>query len=225
MKASDEDVIQTLVESEKIPNFKQILPVNIYHFYIVDEIKEPSYYIDLIHTLKIAEEHDTIFIYLNTPGGHLTTATQIMGAIKNCNGTVITCLEGEVCSAGTMIFLCGHKHIVNPFGTFMIHNYSHGLYGKGKEVASRVKYSETYFTQLAKDVYADFLTEDEIDAVLSDKDIWLTSEEVYKRLTDKAEKQNNQLEEQLKIEAAETYADNKISFSKKRVAKTSNKKK
>jgi hypothetical protein len=34
-----------------------------------------------------------------------------------------------------------------------------------------------------REVYADFLTEDEIQSMLNNKDIWMDSEEVVKRLT------------------------------------------
>jgi len=175
-------VIQNNTEADKIPQYKQTIPVNIYHFYVIDEIGEPNEFLDLINVLKTAEEHDTIFIYLNTPGGSLQTTVQIVGAIRQCAGTVVTCLEGEVCSAGTLLFLVGDKHIVNPDCTFMIHNYSQWLGGKGNEVALRVKYSEQYFRKLAFNHYKGFLTDDEIEAVMQGKDFWMDSDEVITRL-------------------------------------------
>jgi ATP-dependent protease ClpP protease subunit len=165
-----------------IKSYKQIVPVSLHHFYIVDEIEDVKPYLDLINTLKTAEAHDTIFINLNTPGGNLNTAIQIMSAIKQSSATVITCLEGSVCSAGTLIFLSGHKFMVNPNCTFMIHNYSQWTGGKGNEIALQVKYQENYFHKLAKDVYGGFLTENEIKDVLQGKDLWFESDEVISRL-------------------------------------------
>ena len=182
MKNNDVIVIQNNNDGDKIPYYKQTIPVNIFHYYIVDEIGEPHQFLDLINTLKTAEEHDTIFIYLNTPGGSLQTTIQIIGAIRQSDATVVTCLEGEVCSAGTLIFLVGDKHIVNSNCTFMIHNYSQWLGGKGNEVALRVKYSEQYFRKLAFDLYKGFLTDEEIETVMQGKDYWLESEEVTARL-------------------------------------------
>lgn len=169
-------------EDSKIPQYKQAIQVNLYHFYIITEIDKPEAYLDLINTLKTAEAHDTIFIYLNTPGGSISTTVQIIGAIRQCAGTVVTCLEGEVCSAGTMIFLSGHRHIISPHSTFMIHNYSHWFGGKGNEVVSYIKYQEQYFGKLARDVYSGFLTDEEIDAVFDGKDFWMDSDEVLRRL-------------------------------------------
>lgn len=180
------DIIVIPDEKENsIRTFKQVIPVTIHHFYMIDEIGEPSKYLDLINTLKTAEAHDTIFIYLNTPGGYLNTAIQIMSAMKQCNGTVITSMEGEVCSAGTLIFLSGDKYVIHPNSTFMIHNYSAWMGGKGHEIAAYAKYKEQYAKELMNDVYKDFLTEDEVEEVLDGKDIWLSSSSVIKRLEGK----------------------------------------
>lgn len=170
------------MELDGIKYYKQALQVSIHHFYMVKEIGDVEPYLDMINVLKTAEQHDTIFIYLNTPGGNLHTAIQIISAIRQSNATVVTCIEGEVASAGTMIFLAGHKHVVNPNCTFMIHNYSTWLGGKGNEVSLRVKYFETYFRKLAKDLYGNFLTESELEDVVNGKDFWMESEEVLKRL-------------------------------------------
>lgn len=167
---------------DSVKYYKQALQVSVHHFYLVDEIGNPAQYLDMINVMKTAEQHDTIFLYLNTPGGNLHTAVQIISAIRQSNATVVTCIEGEVASAGTMIFLAGHKHVVNPNCTFMIHNYSTWMGGKGNEVSLRVKYFETYFRKLAKDMYGKFMTEQEIEDVVNGKDFWMESEEVLKRL-------------------------------------------
>jgi ATP-dependent Clp protease protease subunit len=211
-----------------IRTFKQIIPITIHHFYIIDEISEPDKYLDLINILKTSEQHDTIFIYLNTPGGYLNTAIQIMSAMKQSNATVITSMEGEVCSAGTMLFLSGDKHIINPNSTFMIHNYSAWIGGKGNEIAAHAKYREEFAKELMADVYKDFLTEAEITDVLEGKDIWLSSKSVIQRLTDKeklvsedADIQNafNKLPELLTKLLEEELAENKSAKADKPVKK------
>ena len=179
---SDQFLVFPPADTNKIPNYKQVIPVSVYHFYIIDEIGETAPFLDLINTLKTAEEHDSIFIYLNTPGGSLQTTVQILGAMRQSSANVVTSLEGEVCSAGTLIFLAGDKHIVNPNCTFMIHNYSQWVGGKGNEIASRVKYFEEYFRTLANDIYGGFLTPQEIDLMMDGKDYWMNSEMVIERL-------------------------------------------
>lgn len=172
-------------EENSIKHYKQTLALNIHHFYIVDEIGEVVEFLDLINTLKTAEQQDTIFIYLNTEGGFLKTAIQLISAMRQSAATVITSLEGEVCSAGTMIFLAGHKQIVNPNCTFMIHNYSAGIGGKGHEIASHATFRGEYAKKLMNDVYANFLTAEEIEEVLEGRDIWMSSDQVIARLESK----------------------------------------
>lgn len=179
-----------MIDENMIKYYKQEIRVNLHHFYIVDEIGDVREFLDLINILKTAEEHDTIFIYLNTPGGNLYTAIQIISAMRQSHATVITCLEGEVASAGTLIFLAGHKYVVNPNCTFMIHNYSHWVGGKGNEVAIRVRYSEQYFHKLATDLYGRFLTAEELSDVLNGKDLWMDSEDVLRRLSPTAAADN-----------------------------------
>lgn len=220
-KNNDFIVIQNNMDGEKIPQYKQTIPVNLYHFYIIDEIGEASAFLDLINTLKTAEEHDTIFIYLNTPGGSLQTTVQILSAMRQCSATIVTCLEGEVCSAGTLLFLAGNQHIVNPNCTFMIHNYSQWLGGKGNEVALRVKYSEQYFKKLALDLYNGFLSEDEIQSVIEGKDYWMDSEEVVERLNVRNKKIVCEDTKEIAEEAINTVVQQFISTESKEKAAVS----
>lgn len=168
--------------NQTVKHFKESILVNIHHFYITGDIDDVDKYIDMINEIKTATPNDTIMIYLNTPGGNLSTTIQIISAIEQSAARVITSLEGEVCSAGTMLFLAGHEKIVNNNTSFMIHNYSHGPFGKGHEVAQRVKFTEKYFRTLARSFYKDFLTTEEIEEVCNGKDMWMEAEEVRERL-------------------------------------------
>lgn len=183
-------------DSQSIKCYKQTIPINIYHFYINDEIDDYKQYQDLINTLKTAEENDKIFIYLNSPGGRLNIAIQIVNAMRSSRATVITSMDGEVCSAATLIFLCGHEYTVNKNCSFMIHNYSGGIYGKGNEMASSLKHHQEYFENLANDIYGGFLSKEEIKDMLDGKDIWMGSDEVLERLHKMLEIRKKEMEEQ-----------------------------
>jgi len=203
-------------QTEVVKYYKQMIPVNIHHFYIFDEIGPVIGYIDMINIIKTAEPHDTIYLYLNTPGGDLFTTIQIISAITQSEATVITSIEGEVCSAGTFIFLSGHRHIINKNCAFMIHNYSHLVAGKGNEVMLRVKFSEVYFKKLIKDIYSGFLTEKEIEDVLAGKDLWMDSDELIKRLDAKPHDNiTTEIEIETNIENIDAINSNKKPVKKK----------
>jgi ATP-dependent protease ClpP protease subunit len=175
-----------LFDDRSIKHYTQVIPVNLHHFYITGELEEDmDIYAEMLNTIKTAEAHDKIYLYLNSYGGVLTTALQIISTISQSVAEVITVIEGEVCSAATFIFLAGDKYIVNDNTIFMIHNYSHGSHGKGGEVASHVTFTQEHFRELAFYYYRDILTDKEIESVCDDKDIWLTSEKLLKRLKKK----------------------------------------
>jgi len=203
-----------------IKSYKQTIEVNIYHFYITDEIEDPEPYLDLINTLKIAEEHDTIYIYLNTPGGSLDTAMQIISSIKQSRANTITSIEGTCASAGTLIFLSGDSFIINAHSTFMVHGYSHFVGGKGHEVKARVQYTEEFFSQIANDFYKDILMPSEIEEVLKGKDIWLDSNKLIERL-----KQSGRIETEPVSEVVIENISKKKLPKKKSVKKTVDNKK
>lgn len=154
----------------------------ILHFYISEILAEPDKYIEMIHRIKTAGPTDVIYIYLNTPGGFLNTGIQIISAMNNSPAHIITVLEGEVCSLGTLIFLSGDEFMVNDHCMFMIHNYSSGPVGKGHELKAAVAALETEFTKMARSIYSPFLTDAEIDRVIQGEDIWMGSDEVRKRI-------------------------------------------
>lgn len=169
---------------EQIRSYKRGMQISVYDFYIIDEIGEPEKYLDMIHTLNTAEPHDTVFIHLNSRGGDLYTTVQILAAMNSTQARTVTTLEGQACSAATFIFLAGDTKMVNPNCTFMIHNYSQTTAGKGNEVVQHIGYMNEYFGRLSRDIYKDFLTEEELSTVISGTDLWLHSHEVVQRLSE-----------------------------------------
>lgn len=162
--------------------YKRGVNVNYYDFYLFDEIGDAERYADMFQIMKSSEAHDTVFIYINSTGGNLYTAVQILSAINTCPAKVVTSLEGRACSAATFIFLAGDVKMVNPNCTFMIHNYSQTTSGKGNEIRNQINYMSTFFDELSKDMYKNFLTDEEIKQVINGDDIWLTSSDVLSRL-------------------------------------------
>jgi ATP-dependent protease ClpP protease subunit len=173
-------------KEEKVVHYTQyestLIPSSVIHFYISDSINDPKNYVDMIHRIKTASPNDIIYIYLNTPGGRLDTGIQIINAMRASAAHIVTVLEGEVCSLGTLIFLSGDEFTVHDNCMFMIHNFSSGTHGKGNEQLARIESTVRWFKKLAKDTYIPFLSEEELDEVLEGKDMWMDSDEVRKRL-------------------------------------------
>ena len=159
-----------------------------HEFYLAGEITDASEYIEWFDIIRNAQPNDSIKIYINSPGGDLYTTLQFLRVMGETQATVTTSVEGACMSAATMIFLNGHQQEVTPHSLFMFHNYSAGVFGKGGEMYDQLQFERKWSENFMREVYADFLTEDEIQAMMHNKDIWMGSEEVVKRLTALAEK-------------------------------------
>lgn len=179
--------------------------VNVHEFYLCGEIETPEEYIQWFDVIRHASETDVIKIYINSPGGNVFTAIQFMRTLKESSAKVVMSVEGECASAATMIFLCGDSFEVSEHSMFMFHNYSSGVFGKGGEMFDQLKHERKWSASLLQDVYKDFLTDTEIGAILDNKDIWMSGDEVIERLKAKkavieSEQTDDEQEEEVKAE-------------------------
>jgi ATP-dependent protease ClpP protease subunit len=170
------------IEKPAVPFYLQQETSSKYRFYLSTEIDEPENYHQMCQILRTVPEGDTVFIHLNSPGGRLDATSQIIAAMRECRGDVITVADGIVASAATLIFLAGDGFIVNPQCLFMIHNWSGGAYGKGHELEAQIGADIRWFKKLAQDFYEVFLSEDEFNKMLRGEDYWFTADEVSQRI-------------------------------------------
>lgn len=170
--------------------------VNVHEFYLCGDIESADEYIPWFDTIRHSSESDVIKFYINSYGGDVFTAIQFMRALKETSATVIMSVEGACMSAATMIFLCGESFEVSEHSMFMFHNYSGGTVGKGGEMLDQLQHERAWSEKLLRDIYEDFLTDDEITSILNNKDIWMDGHEVIKRLESKKAKMEGSDEEE-----------------------------
>lgn len=170
------------IKISPVTQFSSVLMAPTLHeIYICSEIIEPVHYIDQFNTIRHASEMDTIRIILNTRGGVLATALQFIRAMDESKAHIITSIEGDCMSAGTMIFLAGHEFEIAAHSSIMIHNYTGMLGGKAHEIHSQSDFQKQWAHSLINDIYDQFLTKEEIDLVLDGKDLYLTTDEAAVR--------------------------------------------
>ena len=184
--------------------------MNIHEFYLSGEIESSENYISWFDTIRHAGENDVVKIYVNSPGGDIFTAIQFMRALQETSASVVVSVEGLCASAATMIMLCADSYEVSEHTMFMFHNYSGGTFGKGGEMLDQLKHERAWSEKLLRDGYKYFLTDAEITSILDNKDIWMDSAEVIKRL--KARKE--------KLEAEEKAEEKKAKSAKKSTKKS-----
>jgi ATP-dependent protease ClpP protease subunit len=154
----------------------------LHEFYLSGPVLDAEEYIEWFDVIRNASAVDTIRIYINSPGGDLYTTLQFLRVMSDTEATIITSVEGACMSAATMIFLHGHNHEITPHSLFMFHNYSAGTFGKGGEMYDQLQFERKWSENFMTAVYKDFLTPEEIQSMLNNRDLWMTSEEVMARL-------------------------------------------
>lgn len=168
-----------------------------HNFYIYGVIEEhDENVVDAIMTLDLASEHDIVNIFINTPGGSLTTTISLVHAMMRTDATVITHADGEVASAGTLIFFAGQSYVVYPYSTLMVHDYSGGVdpHGKGNENLKRLIAGNNLINRMTKDLYIPVFTEEEVIEILEGKDVYLDSDELIERIKNAYNKEESEEE-------------------------------
>lgn len=171
--------------------------------YLCGTIKRPEEYTEIFETIRNAGEQDVVYIHINSEGGFLFSAIQFLRVLGETKATVIASVEGLCMSAATLIFMAAKHHEITNHSMFMFHNYSNKVEGKGGELLDHIIHTHAWGERLLRDMYASFLTEDEIKFILNGKDLYLTSEEVANRL----ERRNAKIAE-LAQKSAETVVVN-----------------
>jgi ATP-dependent protease ClpP protease subunit len=185
-------VIDSLVEREFF-----VRPLNkVLDFYLTEEIGPAQQYETWFQAIRAAEPGDQVVIHINSYGGDLNTTIQLLQCINESQATILVSLEGRCYSAATMVFLACDSYQIAPYSSMMIHNFSGGTFGKGNEMQAQVEFEKTWFSEMAKNVYSDFLTPEEINDVLRGVDIWLTPDEVHERMSKRIEAEEARIKQQ-----------------------------
>lgn len=159
---------------------------NTVHAYIADEITEPSAYNEVCHLLMFrVTADDTVCLHLNTPGGIIDSANKLCEAIEKSPAKVVAVMTGTVASAGTLITMVADEIKVAKGTSFMVHNYSGGVSGKGHEMRAQQEFVDHELNIYFTDMYKNFLTPEEIHAVIDGKDMWMGKDEILERWSNK----------------------------------------
>lgn len=185
------DAEEEVLEEKKHKNaYKHKALGNFHTFYLSGEIGESSEYIDWFDVIRNSSETDVIRFHINSYGGDLFTAIQFMRCMAECKSKIIASVEGVCMSAATIIFLSADIFEISEHSMFMFHNYSGMILGKGGEMYDNILHERKWSEKLFTSIYKDFLTKAEVESILENKDIWMDSSEVLKRLNKKGKIDN-----------------------------------
>lgn len=182
LQAADDDDLKGVILNN--PLRIQALPdKTVIDFYLPLTIDDdPKEYIDFFRALKDARPTDEVVVHINCYGGECTTAFQIIDNLRATQASVTMSIEGNCCSAATMIALAGDQWNVMPHCRFMVHAYSKVDYGKRNEINASNEFDKKWLDGAIREIYKGFMTDEEIELCLEGKDYYFTAEEVIDRL-------------------------------------------
>lgn len=123
------------------------------------------------------KDRQPIKIYINSPGGILTSTLTIIDAIKLSKTPVYTIAIGETYSGGFFTFLAGHKRYAYPHSSFLYHEGATANGGDANKFRNFAKFYEVQLEQLKQIVLKNSkVSEEEYEKRIKD-DWWLTAEE------------------------------------------------
>jgi ATP-dependent protease ClpP protease subunit len=150
--------------------------------YLINDIEVVPLYAKAIQVINESSEGDIIELVLDTYGGYTDTATSLRIALQNCPAKIVVTVLSVAYSAGTMFFDIADEINLSPESSIMMHEYSAGVQGKGQEIKAQQDFYIKRFAKLTDTVYADILTEEEINDLHKGADLYFLGDELAERL-------------------------------------------
>ena len=156
------------------------------HIYFYAEVDRDSTY-QLIECLKEAEEfcvnicnstnieNMPIYLHINSYGGCLFSALNVIDYILSSKYPVYTIVEGSVASAGTLMSVVGVKRFIRPNAHMLIHQLSSECWGKMNEIEDEFINLKELMGKIKK-IYKKHTTipKKDLKGILK-RDLWLNS--------------------------------------------------
>ena len=154
----------------------------LHKYYLSGPIKPASEYVQWFENIRNLPETDVVVLHINSEGGDVWAAIQFLRVLQETKALTVASVEGMCMSAATMIFLACRRHEITQHSMFLFHNYSGVAIGKGGEMFDLVDHAKGWSEKLLRNVYGEFLTEHEIVDILKGKDLYMSGEDVAKRM-------------------------------------------
>lgn len=149
--------------------------------------------IELVNTeisnMKQKYHTDTIIpilLFINSWGGCVDSALGVCNMIENNVNPIITVINGQSASAGTMLSIVGHRRLIYPLSYAMIHEGSSYVGGDGNDIEADMHNMDLIETKI-KNMYMknSKLTSKKYDELCIDDKSWTPNECLEHGLVDK----------------------------------------
>ena len=99
---------------------------------------------------KAPEERQPIRIYIDSPGGDVTSGFAIISAIKVSKTPIYTINVGQWSSMAFLIGICGHRRFSLPNMTFLMHDGDLLMAGSTNKAQDKMKFNQRYENDVIK---------------------------------------------------------------------------
>jgi len=190
-------------------------------FYLVGPIDNAYKYTEWFEIIRTASPDDNIQININSMGGSYTTALQFRRAMMESNATISCSIEGECHSAASLVYLSADNFSVSEGSSMLIHDYSGIVGGKGSEMIRQIQHEKISIDKFLQEVYSDFLSEEEIQHVLSGQDMWLDEDSIIERTKKLTEIRSKEIQEAMEsaFQQDEVLVEEEVTETKPRTRK------
>lgn len=148
---------------------------------IDDDFYGPTAFRAVIRAIEEARAGDGIEIKINSNGGDTQSAQAIYVALLKTPAKTKAIVINAY-SAGSIVAMACDEIEPTPFCSMMIHNAS--TYGGGKlgDLAGKAAFLNDYFGEWFQQLYAGFLTDEELKDIIKGQDFWLKEPQIRERL-------------------------------------------
>ncbi len=148
---------------------------------IDDDFYGPTAFRAVIRAIEEARAGDTIEIKVNSNGGDTQSAQAIYVALlKTLAKTKAIIINAY--SAGSIVAMACDEIEPTPFCSMMVHNASTFSGGKLGDLAGKATFLNDYFGEWYQQLYAGFLSDEELKDVIKGQDFWLKEPQIRERL-------------------------------------------
>ena len=126
------------------------------------------------------EELEPIYLFINTPGGDLTSSNYFCDLIKSSRIPIYTVAMGMAMSAGFLIFISGKKRFAFPHSQLLVHLGEARFGGTANQVEDASKNYKKMLEDMKKHILANTDIDEKTYSKNKNRDWYLTSEELIK---------------------------------------------
>lgn len=136
-------------------------------FNIPRRIRDIDQFDKLLSVCEEAHEGEEIVLNIFCYGGCLDTTKAVYNALRMTKATVYTVNKSVAASSGSVLLLAGDIISIEPFSYTMVHTASYGNYPNvAPEIKANTDHCDRDIKSFYQEVYAGFLTEEELSDVL-----------------------------------------------------------